>query len=417
VRYLKATLLFGSIAAVLTAALFAAGVFRGLDQTLYAVLKSAAASPVQRPVVQYLAIALFAFGIAWTTIDIGKVPLKVVVAVAALLEIIAAVWVLNLYHFYFSPFASGVALALSFTGGLFYSHSDAGRRKRVLHSIFGDRISQKAFTDLVNSNKPLNFDGEMREATVFVCEIFNHNELMDTLPVTDYVAMNNLFLRTGANFLVERGAYLDECDGESLRVIFGTPVENPRHAAVACASAIELVTRLENLNRECDGRWHKTFDFRIGLSAGEMVAAAYGSDRLGTYSVAGEAVEFGRRLCSANMIYGSRILIGSRVFELAVDSIEVRPIEMLHIREDRSPEEVYELLALKNVLSEDALQRRDLFWKGIVFFREQRWDEALEHFHASLSQNGFDGPVEFYIRRTEQVRDGMPMLEWSPTSF
>ena len=289
---------------------------------------------------QYLAIVVLSLGIVWTTIDIGKYSLKYVVVVATLLEIIAQVWVLNLYHRYFSPFPGVLALLGGFSAGLFYTHTDAGRRKRVLQSIFGERISQKTFADLVNSNSPLHFHGEMREATVFVCEIFNHNELMDTLPVTDYVAMNNLFLRTGADFLVERGAYLDECDGESLRVIFGTPARKPRHATVACESALELVMRLENLNRECDTRWHKTFDFRIGLSSGEMVAAAYGSSRLGTYSVAGEAVEFARRLCSANMIYGSRVLIGSRVFELALDAIEVRPIEMLHIREDRSPEEV-----------------------------------------------------------------------------
>jgi adenylate cyclase len=410
-------LLFGAITALVVAGIYEAGMFQRLDQMLWTVLKSTAPLPTHRSAVQYLAIVVLSLGIVWTTIDIGKYSLKYVVVVATLLEIIAQVWVLNLYHHFFSPFPSLLALLGSFGAGLFYTHTDAGRRKRVLQSIFGNRISQKTFADLVNSNSPLHFHGEMREATVFVCEIFNHNELMDTLPVTDYVAMNNLFLRTGADFLVERGAYLDECDGESLRVIFGTPAENPRHATVACESALELAMRLENLNRECDTRWHKTFDFRIGLSSGEMVAAAYGSSRLGTYSVAGEAVEFARRLCSANMIYGSRILIGSRVFELALDAIEVRPIEMLHIREDRSPEEVYELLALKNALPDEALQRRDLFWKGIVFFREQRWDEALEHFHSALSQNGFDGPVEFYIRRTEQVRDGMPMLEWSPTSF
>ncbi len=257
----------------------------------------------------------------------------------------------------------------------------------------------------------------MREASVLVCEIFNHNELMDNLPVADYVAMTNSFLRNGADFLVEKGGYLDECDGESLRVIFGTPLPDKDHATHACAAGLELVRRLDQVNQECHALWHEKFDFRIGINSGEMVTAAYGSKRFGTFSVAGECVEFARRLCAANVFYGSKILIGSGAFELASNSIEVRPIELIRGRGDRSREEVYELLALKDILSEEDLRRRDLFWKGVVCYREQRWNEALDHFHAALTLHGNDAPLEFYVRRIEHLRTGTPALEWESARF
>jgi predicted Zn-dependent peptidase len=84
--------------------------------------------------------------------------------------------------------------------------------------------------------------------------------------------------------------------------------------------------------------------------------------------------------------------------------------------EERSREEIYELLAPKNVLSEEELERRDLFWKGLVYYREQRWDEALTLFHSARAANGSDGPVEFYIRRVEQLRAGLPALDFSQAS-
>src|SRR5205823_9549488 len=115
------------------------------------------------------------------------------------------------------------------------------------------------------------------------------------------------------------------------------------------------VQRLDNLNRECDQKWHKMLDFRIGVNAGEVVCAAYGSERFGTFSVAGEPVEFARRLCAANTIYGSRILIGSRAFELAENAIEVRPMELVRMRDERVREEVYELPGLKDALPTDEL--------------------------------------------------------------
>jgi class 3 adenylate cyclase len=412
VRYLKVTLLIGFASAIVAGGLVSLGAFGRLDAALWNFLGHAAA-PAAHPAVQCFAVALLAFGVAWTTIDIQKLSLKIVIAAGTLVEIIALTCVLNLHGAFFSPVASLLALALSFGGAFAYSRSEAGGRKRDLQMIFGHRISRKTFYSLLDSSLPIKFDGEYRDTTVVVCEIFNHDELMDSLPVADYVAMTNLFLQQGGEFLVEQGGYLDESDGEKLRVIFGAPLTDGSHAVTACKSALELVKRLDELNQKCHERWQKAFDFRIGINSGEVVTAAYGSNRLGTFSVAGEPVEFARRLCSANTIYGSRILIGSGTFNAAAEAIEVRPIELIRGRDDRSREEIYELLARKHDLSNSEIQRRDDFWKGVVYFREQRWEEALTHFYAAASASeANDGPLEFYVRRVEQLRAGVPVLDW-----
>ena len=49
----------------------------------------------------------------------------------------------------------------------------------------------------------------------------------------------------------------------------------------------------------------------------------------------------------------------------------------------------------------------------MVYYREQLWDEALGLFHGARGSTGSDGPVEFYIRRIEQMRSGLPALDWS----
>ncbi len=416
-RYLKATLICGLATVLIVGGLYEMGVFTRTDQALWNFLGRVSAPPVQRSFAQYALFILLAFGIAWTTIDIARLSLKIVVAVAVFLQVLSLTWVLNLHHSFFSPFPPALAVLLSFAAALTYSRSEAGERKRTLRLMFGDRVSRKTFYTLLNSNAKLNLGGEMREASVLVCEVFNQDDLMDSLPTADYVAMTNLFLRHGGDFLVEKGGYLDECDGESLRAIFGAPLEDDDHAKIACESAMELSRRLDEINRECETRWQKTLDFRIGVNSGEMVTAAYGSRRLGTFSVAGEPVEFARRLCSANIVYGSRILIGSYAFQLASEAIEVRPIELIRTREERSREEVYELLGLKHALSDEQLLRRDLYWKGVVYYREQLWDQALDHFHRALSPNGSDQPCEFYIHRIERMRTGTPAIEWQSARF
>ena len=283
-----------------------------------------------------------------------------------------------------------------------------------MRGTFGDRISKKTFATLVDTDVPLHFDGDLKEATIVVCEIFNHDQLVENLPVSEYVSIINSFLRNAADFLVECGGYLDECDGESLRVVFGTPLPDSHHAATACEAALGLAARLDAVNQECLRVWKQTFDFRIGINSGEMVVAAYGSRRLGAFSVAGEPVEWARRLCNANLFYGSRILVGSLPYQLAEKYVEVRPIELVqHHPEDRVREEVYELLSRKNALSDAQSAKRDAFWKGVLYFRKEQWDEALAHFALTFSPDRHDGPLEFYIRRIEQLRSGSQALEWS----
>ena len=416
-RYLKVTFVIGFVVSLLVSALYETGLLHRLDVELAAFLgREAPPPPGSDRTVQYVAFIFFAFGTAWATIDISRHSLKFIIAAGAFADVVTATWLLNMFGIFFSPFGSLAAILGSFAASIIYSRSEGGSRKRVIRDAFGDRVSRRTFNALLDSDVPLGFGGERSEATVVVCEIFNHEQLADALPVADYVAMNNSFLRNAADFLVERGGYLDECDGESLRVIFGTPLPDPRHATTAAVSALALADHLDAVNRECQHIWKQQFDFRIGVNSGEIVVAAYGSRRLGNFSVAGEPVEFARRLCAANTIYGSRILIGAATFAEAEPAVEVRPMELIQRnQDDRSREEVYELLSLRDMLTDEERERRDLFWKGLVYYREQLWDEALGLFHSARAANGSDGPVEFYIRRIGQIRQGLPALDFNHT--
>lgn len=405
-RYLKVTIIIGLFVTLLVVGLFEAGVFRQVDQALGNFLGVRFAAITARPP-QYLLTLLFAFGVAWATIDIPRNSLKIVIALGTLAQVLGAVWVSNLFGFFFSPFASLLAISLSFVLAFVYAQTEPGSRKRVVRSIFGDRISQKTFAALVNTDVPLHFEGEMREATVIVCEIFNHQQLSASLSVPDYVSLNNSFLRSASDFVVAAGGYLDECDGENIRAVFGTPLKDGKHAIAACECALGLAARLDEVNAECKRVWNQVFDFRIGINSGDLVVATYGSGRLGNFSVAGEAAEWARRLCGANMIYESRILIGAQTLHYASEKLGVRPMDLVRRHpHDHDREEIYELLALLPGMPADAIARRDLFWKGVICFRQRQWSEAIACFTEARQPETLDGPLEFYIERASQMSSG-----------
>jgi len=411
-RHLKASLIVGLFSSLLVMGLCSSGAFQSFDHALKESLGPDVSKSLFLDTWVGLAFLLCAFGTAWVTVDIVRFSMKTVVVAAAFLEILSLAWVFGMHGIFFPPFAPALAILLSFGFGILYSRTESGRRKRVLRHLFEERISRRSFYSLLDSNTPLNLDGEVREASVLVCEIFNHAELMEGLPAADYVALNNLFLRVSSDFLVGSGACLDECDGESLRVIFGAPLPDAGHAVTACKAALELAQRLEVLNFECKTKWHKPFDFRIGVNSGDMICATYGSGQMGAFSVSGEPVDFARQLCEGNLTYGSRILIGSGTLTLAPEAVEVRPMELIRTRDERTRKEIYELIGLKKALPDEELKLRDHFWRGVIYYREQLLDEALDCFRAAIDPDRKDPPLEHYIRRIEQLRAGNPITTW-----
>jgi len=407
-RYFKATLLIGTITAAAVIVLFVAGLIATtpdllLRDTVYKMPKGVFEIPKG---LQMLVVVFLSFAIAWTTVDITRPILKTIVAFGAMFLLFSGSWVSALYNIFFSPFPGAAAILFSYLIGLAYGRSGSGSRKRVIERLFGQRISRSAFNYLVNSNIPVNFPGVLQEGTVIVCEVQNHKELMELLTPENFAAMTNLYLQTASDYLVELGGFLDECSGENLRVVFGAPVPDEKHASRACRAALDLAARLDNVNRECDANWQRRFDFRIGVNSGEMVIAAYGSNRLGTFSVAGPSVEFARRLCAAAGTYGCRILVGPETFEQASDTFEARPIEVIKAVGERRRIELYEILAPKHGLSPERERSRDHFWRGVIYYREKQWDKAIEELSKARIPGIPDTALDFYIQRVERSRRG-----------
>jgi len=402
-RKLKASVVIGAISVALSLLLLATGLPAFLDALL---LKSLAIPQDGRAIAgtPWLTMLLFAFGVAWVWVDVSNSALKIALSFASAILLCTWAPVLALHGKFFSPvlpvFAVICSAGLSFAWG----KTRSGQRNQQLEQLFGLRLPKSAFQSIIASDATPDFPGRVVNASVLVIAVQNHAELMELLPPESYTAITNLYLKTASDYLVESGAYLDECNGECIRVVFGAPIADARHAVRACRAAVDLAARLDELNKECDARWQRRLDVRMGLDTGDIIAGVFGCGRLGSYSVAGPAVDFARRLCAASSMYGARILIGPDAYTPASESVEVRPIEILKVAEKRRRIEIYEILAPKHALSPERERSRDHFWTGVLHYREKQWDKAVDEFTKARITGIPDEALDFYLRRIEQVR-------------
>ena len=412
-RAFKFALLFGVQTSLVLALVYAPGLLRPLDASVARGLGLSGIA-LDHPLLQHVVFIALALGVAWTTVDINRPAFKILVAVLVLTEVFTAAALAALFGFYFSPLLPAAATLMAFTAGFIYSGSEAGQRQAVVDDAFGTRVSSRQTRALVDGRSELSDDGRLEELTLVVGEIFNHQALMERLSPADYLLVTNRFLDAAAEALVERGGTLAACDGEGVRALFGAPLPIAIHAGAACRAALEVArqTRVlnETLARDHDGL---ECDLRVGINSGEMAVGRFGAQRLAGFGAAGEEAAFTRRLCAANLTYGSHVLIGARTFELAEATIEARPLELLRRRVGENWLEVYELLGEPHELSPEDLARRDLFWTGVIFYREKRLSDALEKFNqARGAAKHDDGPLDFYIHRIKQLQYSKGTADW-----
>ncbi len=412
--------LLGGTAGVLLGWLLIGGLgwFGAWENRFFAAL---AESGVRAPLWQEITLAaLAAFGLAWTSVEIGQRSLRLVVVAATLLEIAALSWVFSLYGVVFPPFLALVAGAIGAAVGLIYSESAAGRRRQEIAALFGERIAPHIAEQLCQSPHPLPQAGQRREASVVVCEVFNRDLIRSTLTPEAYVAFFHDLLGEGEGLLLEHGGLLEDRSPESLTALFGIAPqqEGEEHAVAACRAALALNHRLERFCREAGERWDIAPDYRIGVHSGAVTLATYGSRS--RFTATGEPMEFCRQLACANTFYGSRILLGPTAFAQAQEEIEVRPMELIRRKRESEPEEIYELLAPKGELPEQEVALTRRFRKGVELFRKQRWEAASAEFRAVLKEGKrSDGPSQFYLDRIQRTRDeeAIVELDWSTARF
>ena len=406
-RNFKAALLLGVFSGALVWMMVLAGHFLPLELIWKKFFPFSLMKPQESEWFSIFFLCLIPFLTIWVNIHLSLRKERLLLFFLTALLLGMGSLVLGLYHFEVPPFSAIAALILGYLFSLGFLKTPVGSRYPRLQLLFGERLNRSLLQKLVNGETAIAFLGERKEGSLLICSLNNNAELMELLKPEDYVAMTNLYLQTASDFLVEVGGYLEECSGENLRVIFGIPLPIAgalNHGAKATRAAYDLMLRLDELNYQCDVRWQQRLDVRIGINSGEMIAGRFGGTRLHHYSVAGPVVDFAGYLSAACHNYGCRMLVGPSTYAMAESTIEFRPIDLLQRKGLRRRVELYEALAPKQALSAERERSRNLFWRGVIFFREQEWDKAVEAFTAARISGISDKALDLYLERIDRAR-------------
>ena len=115
-------------------------------------------------------------------------------------------------------------------------------------------------TAFVDDAGKLQLGGEKRELTVLFSDIRGFTTLSEAMAPEDLVKLMNEYFTVMTEKVFEHRGSLDKYIGDAIMAVFGAPVPEPQHAALACRAALDMVRALKTFQdtlrrRHDNGAW------------------------------------------------------------------------------------------------------------------------------------------------------------------
>jgi class 3 adenylate cyclase/tetratricopeptide (TPR) repeat protein len=177
-----------------------------------------------------------------------------------------------------------------------------------------------------------------KTVTVVFSDVSGFTALGEKLdPESVHEVMGRFFTEMAA--VIERhGGVVEKFIGDELMALFGVPVVHEDDAVRAARAALEMRTRLEELNEELASRWDIRLTAHTGINTGEVVVGTLVSGEAVTY---GDPVVVAQRLETAAA--PGEILVGATTAELLHGHARLTSLAPLRLKGKSEPVQAWQL--------------------------------------------------------------------------
>src|SRR5262249_55474769 len=132
---------------------------------------------------------------------------------------------------------------------------------------------------------------------------------------------------------------LDKYIGDAIMAIYGAPVVESDHPALACRSALDMMRALDELQQKWQAAGLPKIGIGVGINTGQMVVGNMGSATRFNYTVVGDHVNLASRIESLNKTYGTSILISEYTWQQVKDELggNTREVDSVKVRGREQP--------------------------------------------------------------------------------
>ena len=208
------------------------------------------------------------------------------------------------------------------------------------------RLLSPAIAEQVLSGKmQIAKGGEARDTTVLFTDIRGFTAMSESRSAQDIVDMLNEYFELMVEIIFKYEGTLDKFVGDEIMALFGSPVSHPDDALRAVKTALEMLDILGEFNRTRMAEGQEPLHIGIGINSGEVVAGYLGSSKALEYTVIGDVVNTGARLCS--VAKAGEVIISEHTYERVKEHFEVAELPPTQVKGKSMALKIYNVLGPK----------------------------------------------------------------------
>ena len=181
--------------------------------------------------------------------------------------------------------------------GIVIAIDDLSKINKV-KSTFKKYVSKNIVDKLLESEDSLNLGGTESDITILFSDIRGFTSMSEKLNPSEIVRLLNKYFQSMIDVVFKYNGTLDKIVGDELMVLYGVPLKNEKDTENAVNTAIEMFKKLDQFNKEITKNGFEPFQIGIGINKGKAVSGNIGSEQQMNYTVIGDTINLGARLCS-----------------------------------------------------------------------------------------------------------------------
>jgi len=303
------------------------------------------------------------------------------------------------------------SLIVSFILSVAYSYATEGKERLFLKRTFSQYMDKKVADYLLQNPSLIKPGGQRRRVTVFFADIAGFTSISEITSAEEVATMLHTVLDALTEVIIRNHGVIDKYIGDCIMAFWGAPVETDQDEINAGRAAIQCMEVLGEINKSFRGRGRPEIGIRVGIHSGDAIAGNIGSDRLFHYTVIGDTVNLASRLESANKFFKTKIMVSEDTFRRTDNTFFARELGTIAVKGKTMPIKIFELLGEEENIPPDKRRKVMDFHRGMAFFKDQKWPEAIKIFDQILQENPQDGPSEYYKKRCEDLLSNFPLTE------
>jgi len=306
--------------------------------------------------------------------------------------------------FWYAPYAFFM-LVIVIYGILVYEESS-------LFKNFKRYVPADLVVQLINKNILADLGGEQQELTVFFSDISKFTSIAEKMEPEKVVQDLCIYFESISKTILANNGTIDKYIGDSVMAFWGAPVPMDDHAKKACHAALTVKESLRTLFNQWNSQGKIPFLTRIGIHTGNVLVGNLGYKERLNYTVMGDTVNVSSRLEGINKIYGTEIIVSESVYNKCPDDFDFRLLDRVFLLGRYEAMNIYELVSFKDNVNKRQKIINEYYEKGLQFYFDQKWLEAIKYFNTVIKYHPSDAPGRLMRERCLVYMKNPPQKDW-----